>query len=974
MKKIITFLILLLLVPILLFSDNTRSYPDYQKIIENTNLNLREQAEYYEQFREVLGDSKNMDNYDVTYYKIDIDIDIDTECIESEITMRALICEDQTAEIEMNFTNNLTLTDIQQNGASLTYSHTDDIITLQLDDTYNIDEMIEIIVYYEGSPDAKLSDGMKFESHSGTPNVFTMVSPKGARKWWPCKDTPADKPDSLDVWITYAEEYVCASNGLLIEQINNGNGTVTDKWHESYPVATYLTSLAISNYQIYSQTYTSGDETMPIDHYLFPELYATCVGLFDVTPDMITFFATVYGEYPFLEEKYGHALCANLSCLAMEHQTCTSFRSGYVGDPGAESTVAHELSHQWAGDCLSIGSWAHVWLKEGFARYSEALWAENLYGSQGLHDFMNALDTGTDLDPCLYRDPDGSASQIFAIVIYSKGAWTIHMLRGVLGDTDFFTTVYNLMQDPQFKYGNFLTDDLRNIAESVSGLELDWFFHEWFYNEGRPFYRYATYTSDIEDSLIIATQSEGIFGQNFAMHLPVCVNGANYSIFADSGFSYNTLPLAGTLDDLVFDPDNWVLDAGYNEMVPVLDEIETKRGAILLVWQEFFDPQIEGFNIYRKQAGEEYIKINSETVTGISYFDDDVIAATEYYYKIAAVLESNKQFVSQFSNEVYGTPIDFSLDQGILVIDETDQINPAFPTNAEVDSFYQYLLQGYEYTEWDVDEQGDLPPLSEMAKYSSVVWHSDEMFTSQFIGSVYPLKSYFIAGGNMFVSGWKHLPGPSDLFEQYLHTSLPEYNSDDDFTGAYGSGELLYLDVVEAKVPIAMWGDNLSYIYKLFPEDDADTIYTYDSSIDAPEWENMPCALRYNGDYNLYLLGFPLYYMNESSARQLMRTAMEDFGEVYSVDPQIHDEISLRIFPNPVKDNCTISYSLSKSKKVKLEVFNVRGQLVETLVNESQNIGNYEIDWNVERYPSGIYLLRLQTGKVINNSKILIIQ
>ncbi|MDP8241650.1 MAG: T9SS type A sorting domain-containing protein, partial [Candidatus Celaenobacter antarcticus] len=290
------------------------------------------------------------------------------------------------------------------------------------------------------------------------------------------------------------------------------------------------------------------------------------------------------------------------------------------------------------------------------------------------------------------------------------------------------------------------------------------------------------------------------------------------------------------------------------------------------------------------------------------------------------------------------------------------------------DSFYQYLLQGYEYTEWDVDEQGDLPPLSEMAKYSSVVWHSDEMFTSQFIGSVYPLKSYFIAGGNMFVSGWKHLPGPSDLFEQYLHTSLPEYNSDDDFTGAYGSGELLYLDVVEAKVPIAMWGDNLSYIYKLFPEDDAETIFMYDSSIDAPEWENVPCALRYNGDYNLYLLGFPLYYMNESEARQLMRTAMEDFGEMYAVEPQIHDEISFRVFPNPARDNCSISYSLKEQKKVKIEIFNVKGQLIEILVNQHQQVGDHKLSWNTADYPSGIYLYRLQTGEVINNSKILIIQ
>ncbi|MCK4826008.1 T9SS type A sorting domain-containing protein, partial [bacterium] len=376
------------------------------------------------------------------------------------------------------------------------------------------------------------------------------------------------------------------------------------------------------------------------------------------------------------------------------------------------------------------------------------------------------------------------------------------------------------------------------------------------------------------------------------------------------------------------------------------------------------------FNIYRKQAGEEYIKINNEPVIGIFYFDENVVAGTEYYYKIAAVLESDLQYVSKFSNEVYGTPIDFSLDQGILVIDETDQLNPAFPTNAEVDSFYQYLLQGYQYIEWDVDEQGDLPPLSEMAKYSSIVWHSDEIFTSQFIGYVYPLKSYFIAGGNMFISGWKHLPGPSDLFELYLHTSLPEYNSDDDFTGAYGIGEFPYLDVIEAKVPLPMWGDNLSYIYKLFPEDDAETIFTYDSSIDATEWENMPCALRYNGDYNLYLLGFPLYYMNKSGARQLMRIAMQDFGEVYTVDPQIHDEISFRIFPNPVRDNCTISYSLTEPRNVKIEEFNVKGQLIETFVNDSQNIGNHEISWNTHDYSSGIYLYKLRIGDSVQSRKV----
>ncbi|HEX37723.1 MAG TPA: T9SS type A sorting domain-containing protein [Candidatus Cloacimonetes bacterium] len=971
MKKIYIIFFLLLIIPLLL-SSQTRTYPDFEYIIQSTNEAFRQQAAEYETLIDIMRSTKNMDNYDVSYYKIDIAIDFDTEFIDASITIKAEIVEDAVSEIEMNLTNNLDVTEIIQNNVSLLYNHADDIITITLDGSYSAGDSIELAISYEGNPQNRLNDGMLFNSHNGVPNVFTMVSPMGARKWWPCKDTPADKPDSLDIWITYPEQYVSASNGLLAEQINNGNGTVTDKWHESYPVATYLTSLAITNYDMYSQTYESNGTIMSIDHYVFPELYDACVNLFSITPDMIEFFESIYGEYPFLNEKYGHAVCAGLSALAMEHQTCTSFRSGYIADPGAESTVAHELSHQWAGDCLSITNWAHVWLKEGFARYSEALWAEHLYGSTGLHDYMNALDTGSDMDPCLYRDPNGTGSHIFNIVIYSKGAWTMHMLRGVIGEDNYFDLIGQLFLDPAFRYGNFDTFEFRDKAEEVSGMDLDWFFQEWFYNEGRPYYNYTTYTSDLEDSLVIVTQSIGSHGANFAMMLPVIVNDNEYQIFADSGYAYNPLPLAGSLDSLIFDLDNWVLDDGYYEKIPELEEINTTRGAILLVWNDFFDPAIEGYNIYRKEAGGSYMKINDNPIDALFYFDEDVVAGTEYFYKIAAVLNDNRGFVSPFSNEVSGSSIDFSLDQGILLVDETAQGSSTFPSNAEIDSFYHYLLDGYDYTDWDVDETG-LPPLSELAKYSSIVWHSDEVFSTQFTVNEYSLKSYLLAGGNMFISGWKHLPNPSPLYETYLHVAEPIYNSTPDFAGTFGETGLSDLDVVEDKVPLAPWEDNLGYIYKLTPINEAESIYKYNSSLDDPDWEGMPCALRYGGDYNLYLLGFPLYYMNESGARELMQQAMQDFGEIYAVDPQAHESIALSIYPQPTEDECLISYSIEKPSKVKIDVYNIKGQLIEILQNREQSAGEYNLAWNIEMLSSGMYFMRFDIGNSPTVHKILII-
>lgn len=140
-----------------------------------------------------------------------------------------------------------------------------------------------------------------------------MVSPKGARKWWPCKDTPADKPDSLDLSITYPSQYIPASNGTLTEVTNNGNGTNTAKWHESYPVCTYLTSFAVTNYQIYSFNWEYNGTNMMVDNFVYPEQYGMSVALYSLCEEMLTFYSDTYGEYPFITEKYGHATCTDRS-------------------------------------------------------------------------------------------------------------------------------------------------------------------------------------------------------------------------------------------------------------------------------------------------------------------------------------------------------------------------------------------------------------------------------------------------------------------------------------------------------------------------------------------------------------------------------------------------------------------------------------------------------------------------------------
>ena len=496
-----------------------------------------------------------------------------------------------------------------------------------------------------------------------------------------------------------------------------------------------------------------------VDNYVYPAQYNISVDLYGMCEEMLDFYSSIYGLYPFVTEKYGHATCTNLGAWAMEHQTCTSFNAGYISDPASEYVVAHELSHHWAGDCLTIGSWSHVWLKEGFASYSEALWAEHLFGFQGLYDYMLNEDSGADLNECLYRDENGSASHIFDVVVYEKGSWAVHMLRGVLGDDIFFQLMLDYFQDPDFIYGNVITEDLKNKSETVSGEELDWFFDEWFYNYGRPNYNYATYTSEEEDSLKITLFSEGTQGDPFEMFIPYLLNEETDRLWVEDGFNYFTLFLEGLVDTLEFDPENWVLDYGYWEQIPELEEVEQVRDAsAVIVWETFFDPGIEGYNVYRKIAGEDYLQLNSTPIIETFYYDEEVEPGQEYYYKIAVVFESNGNFISKFSNEIMLIPVNFTFDEGILLVDGTNDY-PAgspFPTDEQVDIFYDEILAGYYYTAWDIDESG-IPPLEEIAKYSSIIWHTDDILNTPFDDELYNIKSYLLAGGNLLISSWKKL-------------------------------------------------------------------------------------------------------------------------------------------------------------------------------------------------------------------------
>jgi hypothetical protein len=295
---------------------------------------------------------------------------------------------------------------------------------------------------------------------------------------------------------------------------------------------------------------------MEISFFVYPDHMGRVQKTYAMVPDMIGIYADMYGEYPFLDEKYGHAEFGWPG--GMEHQTITSL-GGWT-----EYLIVHELAHQWWGDMITCSDFHHIWLNEGFATYSEALYTEQMYGEDAFHEYINDLrylGDGTVYCPDLSdwgRIFDGGLS-------YYKGAWVLHMLRHVVGDDAFFEILQQYHYDPRYQYSSASTEDFRDICENVSGMDLHTFFDQWIYGEYYPIYEYDWTYEMIDDGYIVnlnLLQKQS--GTIFEMPVDVAVfeeggTRENFVVQNDSAEQQFLLPTSAKPESLSIDPEGWIL-------------------------------------------------------------------------------------------------------------------------------------------------------------------------------------------------------------------------------------------------------------------------------------------------------------------------------------------------------------------------------------------------------------------------------
>lgn len=500
-------------------------------------------------------------DYDARYYRLDLTLNDTTEIISGSVYIYAEALIGGFNVVELNFFDNaqMYIDSIKSNDGLLSFIWSDDLIRVFLNDIYD-HEPFDLTVYYHGHP---LEGGLQsfdwgYHGSPPVPVISTLSEPYFAQAWWPCKDLPRDKADSADINITVRSDLYVASNGLLREIIDNGT-TKTYRWHEKYPITTYLISIAATDYSIFSNWYypIAAPDSMEVIYYVYPEKLSQAQALWPITPSMIEFFADTFGEYPFVEEKYGMAHFTWGG--AMEHQTCTSISSTWY----SEWVIAHELAHQWWGDYITCHNWHHIWLNEGFASYCEALWAGHAYGEGYYHTYMGYMKYFG--GGSIFIEDTTDAWNIFSSIVYDKGAWVLHMLRHVVGDVTFFDILRTYYSE--YAHGVAETEDFQALCEEVSGMDLDYFFSEWIYGTYYPKYRYSwifEYAgSGYYDVYLHIDQYQTTPPTYFTMPIDITITAGGddttFVVFNDPRHKDFYFRVEGVPSALQLDKDQWIL-------------------------------------------------------------------------------------------------------------------------------------------------------------------------------------------------------------------------------------------------------------------------------------------------------------------------------------------------------------------------------------------------------------------------------
>lgn len=508
------------------------------------------------------------DDYDVHYVKFDLSANNTTPSVSGNVTTQATVVAASMSQYVFELDSMMVIDSMKFNNTLVTPVRLGKVAKVNLSGALPSNTNFTAQVYYHGtqvSGSGFLGIGLRTEvSPSWNASVtFTLSESYESRDWWPCKQSLTDKIDSADIWITTPANLKAGSNGTLNNVTTMPDGDKRYEWKSRYPIDYYLLSFSVAPYVDYSYYlhFSNTTDSMLVQNYVYdnPQTLLFWKSQIDSVGGMIDYLSTLFGRYPFWQEKYGH-------CMApinggMEHQTMTT-----LGNFATTLTV-HELGHQWFGDNVTCASWKDIWLNEGFASYVEYLYVAHFRSAVKAFNYMQDYHTEVMQQPggTVYVDDTTDENRIFdSRLTYKKGGSALHTLRSVVNDDNVFFQVLQSYQQ-QYTGKAATTEDFKNVAEQVSGLNLDTFFNQWFYKEGYPGYQ-ASWNQVGNIVYLKLTQTTSMPASVATFSLPV-----EFLLGSPNGDTvvrvYNNQPVQTysfiwdkQMDGLVIDPNDWIVN------------------------------------------------------------------------------------------------------------------------------------------------------------------------------------------------------------------------------------------------------------------------------------------------------------------------------------------------------------------------------------------------------------------------------
>lgn len=526
-------------------------------------------------------ESTNFASYNLVYQRLRLEVDPAENYISGSVLSRVKFLKENIAEIHFDLASELIVDSIHFNLNRIDFLHQSNKIAIVIPEIADENRISEIEIFYHGSPPQTGFGSFIISKHQNIPVLWTLSEPYGARDWWPCKESLADKIDSIDVYVTCPGKYKTASNGKLVSDQISGEKR-TAHWKHRYPIATYLVAIAVTNYETYSEFVETPDgKKIEILNYFYPEYVEIAKTKANETSGIMKYFNSRFITYPFANEKYGHAQFGWGG--GMEHQTMS-----FMNNLNFE-LVAHELAHQWFGNYITLASWHDIWLNEGFATYLTGLAFENLLDSTAWPRWKDFQLKKIVSSPggSVYVADTANVSRLFNDRLsYSKGAYLLHMLRWAMGDERFFCGMKNYLEDPTVANGFATHNKFVKHLETAADTSFTEFFNDWYYGEGFPTFTFTYFPDPLnpaKQKLRVRQTPSHESVSFFEVHLPVRVwkDGKYkdlrlYHTMQNQEFTISEQPF----DRIEFDPNKWLI-AKVDAIVPAKQLSENQQIRII---------------------------------------------------------------------------------------------------------------------------------------------------------------------------------------------------------------------------------------------------------------------------------------------------------------------------------------------------------------------------------------------------------